>query len=129
MVTINSVIEVDLTGQVCSDSIGPRIYSGVGGQMDFIYRATLSDGGMPVITMMSAAKSRDGAIVNRIVPMLRTGAGVTTSRNHVHFVVTEFGIVNLYGKSIRQRAELLISIAHPNFRDELKRGARALKYL
>ncbi len=129
MVSINSAIEIDLTGQVCSDSIGPRIYSGVGGQMDFVYGASLSDGGMPVIAMTSTAKLPNGAIVSRIMPMLTTGAGVTTSRNHVHFVVTEFGIVNLYGKSIRQRAELLISIAHPDFRADLKIEAKTLKYL
>ncbi|MCJ7622876.1 MAG: hypothetical protein MUO76_05185 [Anaerolineaceae bacterium] len=129
MVSINSAIEIDLTGQVCSDSIGPRIYSGVGGQMDFVYGASLSDGGMPVIAMASTAKLHNGTDVSRIVSMLKTGAGVTTSRNHVHFVVTEFGIVNLYAKSIRQRAELLISIAHPDFRDELTMEAKLLKYL
>jgi 4-hydroxybutyrate CoA-transferase len=129
MVAINSAIEVDLTGQVCADSIGPKMYSGVGGQLDFIYGAGMSDGGLPVIAMPSTTTLRDGTVVSRIVPMLKEGAGVVTTRNHVHFVVTEYGMVNLYGQSIRQRTKLLISIAHPDFRDGLTFTARKLNYL
>jgi 4-hydroxybutyrate CoA-transferase len=129
MVAINSAIEVDLTGQVCADSIGPKMYSGVGGQLDFIYGASMSEGGLPIIAMPSTTTLRDGTIVSRIVIMLKEGAGVVTTRNHVHYVVTEYGMVDLYGKSIRQRAQLLISIAHPDFRDELTFAARKLNYL
>jgi 4-hydroxybutyrate CoA-transferase len=128
MVAINSAIEVDLTGQVCADSIGPRLYSGVGGQMDFIYGASRSEGGLPVIALPSTSTLRDGSLVSRIVPMLKPGAGVVTTRNHVHFVATEYGMVDLYGMSIRQRAISLISIAHPDFREELRRHARELNY-
>lgn len=126
MVAINSALQVDLTGQVCADSIGPRLYSGVGGQIDFIRGASRSKGGLPIIAL--SATARDDT-VSRIVPMLYEGSGVVTTRNDVHFVVTEFGAVNLYGKSIRQRAQLLISIAHPNFRDELTHAAHQLGYL
>lgn len=129
MVAINSALEVDLTGQVCADSIGPRFYSAVGGQMDFIYGASRSEGGLPIIAMPSTTRLRDGTIISRITPLLKQGAGVTTSRNHVHYVVTEYGMVDLYGKSIRQRANLLISIAHPQFRQELSFQARQLNYL
>lgn len=129
MVAINSALEVDLTGQVCADSIGPKFYSAVGGQMDFIYGASRSEGGLPIIAMPSTTRLRDGTIISRITPLLKHGAGVTTSRNHVHFVVTEYGMVDLYGKSIRQRANLLISIAHPQFREELFYQARQLNYL
>jgi acetyl-CoA hydrolase len=129
MVAMNSAIEIDLTGQVCADSIGPKMYSGVGGQLDFIYGSSMSEGGLPIIALPSTSTLRDGSIVSRIVPMLKQGAGVTTSRNHVHYVVTEFGMVDLYGKSFRQRAQLLISIAHPDFRAELTRQAKALNYL
>ncbi|RPJ37265.1 MAG: 4-hydroxybutyrate CoA-transferase, partial [Chloroflexi bacterium] len=129
MVALNSAIEVDLTGQVCADSIGPKMYSGVGGQLDFIYGAGLSDGGLPIIAVPSTSTLRDGTVVSRIVPVLKPGAGVTTSRNHIHFVVTEFGMVDLYGKSLRQRAQLLISVAHPDFRAELSHQAKALNYL
>lgn len=129
MVAMNSAIEVDLTGQVCADSIGPKFYSGVGGQLDFIYGAGLSDGGLPIIAMPSTSTLRDGTVISRIVPTLKPGAGVTTTRNHIHYVVTEYGMVDLYGKSIRQRAQLLISIAHPDFRDELKYQAKALNYI
>lgn len=125
-VAINGAIEVDITGQVCADSIGPKLYSGVGGQMDFIYGASRSEGGVPVIALPSTAK---GDTLSRIVPMLKQGAGVVTSRNHVHWVVTEFGAVNLYGKSIRQRVHALISIAHPNFREELTQQASSLGYI
>lgn len=116
LVAINSAISVDLTGQVNADSIGTRIFSGVGGQLDFIRAAARSRGGVPIIALPSTA--RDGK-VSRIVPTLATGAGVVTSRADVHWVVTEYGAVNLYGRSLRARAELLVSIAHPAFRDEL----------
>jgi len=125
-VAINSAIEVDLTGQVCADSIGPKLYSGVGGQLDFIYGASRSEGGVPIIALPSTAK---GGEVSRIVPMLKQGAGVVTTRNHVHYVVTEYGVAELYGRTIRQRAQALIRIAHPRFRDELMRAARELHYL
>jgi 4-hydroxybutyrate CoA-transferase len=128
MVAINSAIEIDLTGQVCADSIGPRLYSGVGGQIDFIYGASRSKGGKPIIGMPSSAEIK-GRPVSKIVPMLKQGAGVVTTRNHVHYVVTEFGIADLYGKTIRQRARALIDVAHPQFREELEKAARELKYL
>jgi acetyl-CoA hydrolase len=124
MVAINSGIEVDLTGQVCADSLGPKLYSGVGGQLDFIYGASRSKGGVPIIALPSKAKS-----FSRIVPMLKPGAGVVTTRNHVHFIVTEYGIADLYGKTIRQRAQALINIAHPSFRDELTKKAKELHYI
>lgn len=129
MVAINSAIEIDLTGQVCADSIGTRFYSGVGGQMDFIYGASLSEGGLPVIALPSTTMLRDGTQLGRIVPMLKPGAGVTTSRNHVHYVATEYGMVDLYGRTIRERAQLLISIAHPDFRADLTRQAKELHYI
>jgi acetyl-CoA hydrolase len=125
-VAINGAIEVDLTGQVCADSIGPKLYSGVGGQMDFIYGASRSQGGVPILALPSTVKQ--GAM-SRIVPMLKPGAGVVTSRNHVHWIVTEYGAVNLYGQSIRERARALIGIAHPKFRDELEQEAEELGYL
>ena len=128
-VAINSAIEVDLTGQVCADSIGPKLYSGVGGQLDFIYGASRSKGGVPIIALPSTATLRDGTIISRIVSMLKPGAGVVTSRNHVRYVVTEYGVAELYGKSIRQRALSLINIAHPDFRDDLKKEAFVLRYL
>jgi 4-hydroxybutyrate CoA-transferase len=124
MVAINSAIEVDLTGQVCADSIGPRLYSGIGGQLDFIYGASRSKGGVPIIALPSTARE-----FSRIVPMLKQGAGVVTGRNHVHFIVTEYGVADLYGKSIRQRALALINIAHPKFREDLTRQATELHYL
>ena len=129
MVAINSAIEVDFTGQVCADSIGTRFYSGVGGQMDFIYGASLSEGGLPIIALPSTTTLRDGSLVSRITPTLKTGAGVTTSRNHVHYVATEYGMVDLYGRSIRERSRLLISIAHPDFREQLTHQAKELHYL
>ncbi len=129
MVAINSAIEVDLTGQVCADSIGPRLYSGVGGQLDFIYGASRSKGGVPVIALPSTTMLKDGTLVSRIAGMLKQGAGVVTSRNHVRFVVTEYGVADLYGKSIRQRAGQLIGIAHPDFRAELEKQANELHYL
>ncbi|HEY5571998.1 MAG TPA: acetyl-CoA hydrolase/transferase C-terminal domain-containing protein [Anaerolineales bacterium] len=124
MVAVNSAIEVDLTGQVCADSIGPKIYSGVGGQLDFIYGASRSKGGIPIIALPSTARQ-----FSRIVPMLKTGAGVVTTRNHVRYIVTEYGIADLYGKTIRQRAHDLINIAHPEFRDNLMRQAGELHYI
>ncbi|RPI22335.1 MAG: 4-hydroxybutyrate CoA-transferase, partial [Chloroflexota bacterium] len=129
MVAINSALEVDLTGQVCADSIGPRLYSGVGGQFDFIYGASLSEGGVPIIALPSTAQSRDGTLISRITPMLKQGAGVVTTRNHVHFVATEYGMVDLFGKSVRQRTHALISIAHPAFREELEKQARTLHFV
>lgn len=126
MVAINSALQVDLTGQVCADSIGPRIYSGVGGQVDFIRGAARSKGGLPIIAFLSTAKSDS---LSRIVPMLNTGAGVVTTRNDVHYVVTEYGVASLYGKTVRQRAQELINIAHPKFREELRAAARELEYL
>ncbi len=114
---INSALQVDLTGQVCADSIGHRIYSGIGGQMDFIRGAALSEGGKPIIALPATAKNGQ---ISRITMELAPGAGVVTTRGHVHWVVTEFGAVNLHGKSLRQRAEALISIAHPDFRSELQ---------
>ncbi|HQW00301.1 MAG TPA: acetyl-CoA hydrolase/transferase C-terminal domain-containing protein, partial [Bacteroidia bacterium] len=119
MTAINSAVEIDLSGQVCSDSIGSRIISGVGGQMDFIRGASLSKGGKPIIAIASATAKG----VSKIVPILKPGAGVVTTRAHVHFVVTEFGVADLYGKNIAQRAKSLISIAHPDHREELERNA------
>jgi acetyl-CoA hydrolase len=124
MVAINSAIEIDLTGQICADSIGTKLYSGVGGQLDFIYGASRSKGGVPIIALPSKAKD-----FSRIVTTLKRGAGVVTTRNHVHYVVTEYGVADLYGKTIRQRATSLINIAHPEFRDELTREAKALNYI
>lgn len=129
MVAVNSAIEVDLTGQVCADSIGPKLYSGVGGQLDFIYGAARSKGGVPIIALPSTTTLRDGTMISRITAMLKQGAGVVTSRNHVRYIVTEYGVACLYGKSIRQRAEQLIGIAHPDFRDELRCQATALHYM
>lgn len=120
MVAINSALEVDLTGQVCADSIGHYFYSGVGGQLDFIRGAGKSNGGVPIIALPSTAK---GITVSRIVPELKPGAGVTTTRNDVHYVVTEYGAADLFGATIQQRVKRLISIAHPNFREELARIA------
>ncbi len=129
MVAINSAIEVDLTGQVCADSIGPKFYSGVGGQLDFIYGASRSKDGVPIIAMPSTTTLRDGSLISRITPMLKPGAGVVTTRNHVRYVVTEYGVADLYGKSIRQRASQLIKIAHPDFRGDLERQAVELHYI
>jgi len=126
MITINSAIQVDLTGQVCADSIGTRPYSGFGGQLDFVRGAARSKGGKPVIALPSTACK---GTVSRIVPVLDPGAGVVTSRADVHYVVTEFGAVNLHGKTLRQRAEALISIADPRFRDGLYDFALRSNYL
>ena len=122
VIAINSAIEIDITGQVCADSIGKEIYSGVGGQMDFIRGASVSEGGKPIIAMSSVSKSGK----SKIVSVLNEGAGVVTTRAHVHFVVTEYGAVNLHGKTLDERAELLISIAHPDYREELKEQVRSL---
>lgn len=121
MTAINSAIEVDITGQVCADSIGERIYSGVGGQMDFIRGASLSEGGKPIIALPSTTSKGD----SRIVAALHPGAGVVTTRAHVHWVVTEYGATNLNGKSLHQRAAALIAIAHPSHREALEREACA----
>jgi acetyl-CoA hydrolase len=129
MVAINSAIEVDLTGQVCADSIGTRFYSGVGGQLDFIYGASRSKGGRAIIALPSTTRRNDGTLVSKIAPTLTVGAGVTTTRSHVHTVVTEFGAAHLYGRNIRQRARALIDIAHPDFREELERKAHELYHL
>ncbi len=126
MVAINSAIEVDLTGQVCSDSFGPVLYSGIGGQVDFIRGAARSKGGLPIIALPATAR---GETISRIVPQLRPGAGVVTSRGDVHYVVTEFGVAYLHGRTIRQRVEALIPIAHPKFRDDLLDYARRMNYL
>lgn len=128
MVAINSAIEVDLTGQVCSDSIGPRFYSGVGGQVDFIYGASRSQGGVPIIALPSSATVK-GQMVSKIVATIKPGGGVITTRNHVRFVVTEHGVAELYAKNVRQRARALIDIAAPEFRDELEENAKAMRYL
>jgi 4-hydroxybutyrate CoA-transferase len=116
MVAINSAIQVDITGQVCADSIGTYFYSGIGGQVDFIRGAARSKGGKPIIAIQATAKN---GMISRIGPMLDPGAGVVTSRGDVHYVVTEFGVAYLHGRNVRQRAEALIQIAHPKFRDEL----------
>lgn len=129
MVAINSAIEVDFTGQVCADSIGTRMHSAVGGQLDFIYGASRSKDGVPIIALPSTSRLRDGSLVSKIVPMLKPGAGVVTSRNHVHYVVTEFGVASLYGQTVRQRTQALIGIAHPDFRAELTEKAKELNYL
>ena len=121
MIAINSAIEVDLTGQVCSDSMGTRLYSGIGGQVDFIRGAAHSDGGKGIIALPSITK--DGNI-SRIVPKLKSGAGVVTSRSDVHYVITEYGVALLFGKSIKERARELIKISHPMFRDELTKYAK-----
>ena len=121
MVAINSALEVDLTGQVCADSIGTKLFSGFGGQVDFIRGAAYSEGGKPIIALPSTTK--DGKI-SRIVPTLKPGAGVVTSRGDVHYVVTEYGIAQLWGKSIKERTVELIRIAHPKFRDELTEFAK-----
>ncbi len=126
MVAINSALQVDLTGQVCSDSIGNRFYSGIGGQVDFLRGASRSKGGKAIIALSSTAKNDK---ISRIVPMLSPGAGVVTSRGLVRYVVTEFGVAYLHGKSIHDRAKALIEIAHPKFRDELYSYCQQTKWL
>jgi len=125
MVAINSAIQIDLSGQVCADSLGHQIWSGIGGQMDFIRGAALSRGGRPIIALPSTAKD---STVSRIVPELTPGSGVVTTRGHVHWVVTEYGQVNLHGKTLRERAELLIGIAHPDFRGELRQWVARVRH-
>ena len=122
MVAINSALQVDLTGQVCADSVGERIYSGIGGQMDFVQGALRSPGGAAIIALPSTAQ---GGSSSRIVPQLLPGSGVVTTRGHVQWIVTEFGAVNLRGRSLRERAELLIEVAHPDFRSDLRNAAKA----
>ena len=126
MVAVNSAIEIDLTGQVCSDSIGPYIYSGFGGQVDFIRGAARSKGGRPIIALPATARRGE---MSRIVPFLKQGAGVVTSRADVHWVVTEHGVVNLFGKNLHERVEALISIADPKFHEELELAAKYRKLL
>ena len=126
MVAINSALQVDLTGQVCSDSIGNQFYSGIGGQVDFLRGASRSKGGKPIIAISATAKS---GTISRIVPMLSPGAGVVTSRGLVRYIVTEFGVAYLHGKSIRERAKALIEIAHPKFREELYSYCEKTKWL
>lgn len=126
MIAINSALEVDLTGQVCADSVGPALYSGIGGQVDFVRGAARSNGGKPIIALPATAKDEQ---FSRIVPQLKPGAGVVTSRGDVHYVVTEYGVASLHGRSIRERARALIQIAHPKFRDDLERYAREQRWL
>jgi acyl-CoA hydrolase len=124
MVAVNSAIEVDLTGQVCADSIGTKIFSGFGGQLDFVRGARRSKNGKAIIALPSTAK--DGKL-SRITPLLQPGAGVVTTRADVHYVVTEYGIADLFGRTLRERAEALSAIAHPAFREELAAAARERK--
>jgi acetyl-CoA hydrolase len=126
MAAINSALQVDLTGQVCADSIGTRLYSGAGGQVDFVRGAARAEGGLPIIALPATAK---GGELSRIVPLLDAGAGVVTSRYDVHMVVTEYGVAQLYGKTLAQRAQSLIAIAHPDFRNTLIAAAHKLCYL
>jgi acyl-CoA hydrolase len=126
VVAVNSAIEVDLSGQVVADSIGHRIYSGIGGQMDFIHGAALSAGGKPIIALPSMAA---GGRTSRIVSQLKPGAGVVTTRGHVHWVVTEYGAVNLFGLTLRQRAEALVRIAHPDVRGDLRREFAGIRHV
>ncbi len=126
MVAINSALQIDITGQVCSDSIGQSFYSGIGGQVDFLRGASRSKGGKPIIALPSTAKK---GTLSRIVPQLNPGAGVVTSRGLIRYVVTEYGVAYLHGKTIRERAEALIQIAHPNFRNELYDYCERTKWL
>jgi 4-hydroxybutyrate CoA-transferase len=126
MVAINSALQIDLTGQVCSDSIGTYFYSGIGGQVDFLRGASRAKGGKPIIALSSTAKN---GTISRIVPMLSPGAGVVTSRGLIRYVVTEYGVAYLHGKSIRERAQALIEISHPKFRDELYSYCEKTKWL
>ena len=126
MVAINSALQIDLTGQVCSDSIGTYFYSGIGGQVDFLRGASRSKGGKPIIALSSTAKN---GTISRITPMLDPGAGVVTSRGLIRYVVTEYGVAYLHGKSIRERAKALIEIAHPKFRESLFEYCEKTKWL
>ncbi|MBQ8864442.1 MAG: acetyl-CoA hydrolase/transferase family protein [Rikenellaceae bacterium] len=119
MTAINSALQIDLTGQICADSLGTKFYSGVGGQIDFIYGASRAEGGKAIIAMPSVTNKGISKIANTLTP----GAGVVTTRNHIHWFVTEYGAVNLYGRSMQERARLLISVAHPDHREELERAA------
>ena len=119
MTAINSALQVDLTGQVCADSLGTKFYSGVGGQIDFIYGASLAKEGKSIIAMPSVTNKG----ISKIAPVLNEGAGVVTTRAHMHWFVTEYGAVDLYGKSLQERARLLISVAHPDHREALDRAA------
>ena len=119
MTSINSAIQVDLSGQVCADSLGDKIYSGVGGQIDFVYGASRAKDGKAIIAMPST--TRKG--INKIVPALDLGSGAVTTRNHIHWFITEYGAVNLYGRSLQERAKLIISVAHPQFQDQLEEAA------
>lgn len=119
MTAINSCIEIDITGQVCADSIGMRMFSGVGGQVDFMYGASRSEGGKAIMAMPSVTNKGE----TKIVPYLKQGASVDTTRYHIHYFATEYGIVDLYGKTMQERAKLIISISHPNFREELEKAA------
>jgi acetyl-CoA hydrolase len=126
MVAINSALQVDLTGQVCADSIGTKLFSGFGGQLDFMRGASKSPGGKPIIALPSSAKNDT---LSRITTTLINGSGVTTTRGDIHYVVTEYGVARLYGKTIRERAQALINIAHPNFRDKLSAFATENRYI
>jgi acyl-CoA hydrolase len=116
---INSALQIDITGQICADSLGTKLYSGVGGQVNFIFGASMSEGGKAIVAMPSMTNKG----VSKIVPTLTPGAGVVTTRSHVHWIITEHGAVNLYGKSLQERAKLLIKIAHPDAREELDKAA------
>jgi acetyl-CoA hydrolase len=126
MISINSALEVDLTGQVCADSIGPKFYSGVGGQLDFVRGAFRSKGGKSFIALPSTARNDT---ISRIVMQLQPGAGVTTSRNDVHYVATEYGVADLWGRTITERVQALVNIAHPKFRESLMAYAREQNYV
>jgi len=126
VVAVNSAIQVDLTGQVNADSFGVQVYSGIGGQVDFIRGAARSHGGRPVIALPSTAMKGE---ISRIVPTLSDGAGVVTSRGDVHYVVTEYGVADLYARGVHERARALIEVAHPDFREELERTANELGLL
>lgn len=126
MISINSALEVDLTGQVCADSIGPKFYSGVGGQLDFVRGAARAKEGKTFLALPATAKK---GTLSRIVPTLKPGAGITTTRNDVHFVVTEYGVADLWGRSIRERVKAIVNIAAPEFREELLRYAREQNYI
>ena len=126
MIAINSAIEIDITGQVCSDSIGTYIYSGFGGQVDFIRGAAHSKKGKPIIAFPSTTKNDT---ISKIVPFLKQGAGVVTTRADVHYVVTEYGVAYLHGKNLMERTEALINIAHPKFRPELTKAAKERNFI
>ncbi len=126
MISINSAIQVDISGQVCSDSMGTRIFSGFGGQLDFMRGAMRSIGGKPILAFASTTKNDT---ISKIVPILTPGSGVVTTRGDVYYIITEYGIADLYGKTLRERTKALINIAHPKFREELEIKAREFKWL